>query len=58
MKKNYLKPEMEVVKIKFESDLMAASAASGGPSVSGGNDGDGWDDSKPHNPSDNESIWD
>jgi hypothetical protein len=59
MKKNYLKPEMEVVEIKFESDLMAASAASGeNPSLGGGNNDDGWDDSKPHNPSDNESIWD
>lgn len=53
MKKNYLKPEMDVVEIKFESDLMAASIE-----TDGGNEGDGWDDSKPHNPSDNESIWD
>lgn len=55
MKKNYLKPEMEVVEIKFESDLMAAS---GNIEAGDGNESGGWDDSKPHNPSDNESIWD
>lgn len=54
MKKNYLKPEMEVVEIKFESDLMAGSVIEeGGP-----NNGNGWDDSKPHEPADKESIWD
>lgn len=56
MKKNYLKPEMEVVEIKFESDLMAAS---GNIETEGelGKD-DNFGESKPHNPSDNESIWD
>ena len=53
MKKNYLKPEMEIVEIKFESDLMAASIEAGG-----GNESGGWDDSKPHEPADKESIWD
>lgn len=60
MKKNYLKPEMDVVEIKFESDLMAGSSTHIGTG-----DGDGklpedgsFGESKPHNPSDNESIWD
>ena len=56
MKKVYLKPEMEVVEVKFEGNLLAASG--GNTSVGGGNEDDGWDDSKPHEPSDKESIWD
>lgn len=57
MKKNYLKPEMEVVEIKFESDLMAAS--SGGVVTPVDPDEENPyapDGSKEHNSSDN--IWD
>lgn len=58
MKKNYLKPEMEIVEIKFESDLMAASGNSGPeiPVVPDGGDHGAPDDSKEHNSSNN--IWD
>lgn len=54
MKKNYLKPEMEIVEIKFESDLMAASDRVDIPVVDGENGRP--DDSKEHNLSNN--IWD
>lgn len=54
MKKNYLKPEMEIVEIKFESDLMAGSNGVDIP-VGDGEQGPP-DDSKVHNSSNN--IWD
>lgn len=54
MKKNYLKPEMEVVEIKFESDLMAGSNGVDIP-VEDGENGEP-DNSKEHNLSNN--IWD
>lgn len=54
MKKVYLKPEMEVVEVKFEGNLLAASQVGGGGEA---NPDEGWE-SKPHEPADKESIWD
>ncbi len=56
MKKNYLKPEMDVIEIKFESDLMAASSGVEIPVNPDGGDHGAPDDSKEHNLSNN--IWD
>lgn len=55
MKKIYLKPEMEIVEIKFESDLMAASNGSITVNPDEGDQG-APDNAKEHNLSNN--IWD
>lgn len=59
MKKVYLKPEMEVVEVKFEGNLLAASSTHIGTEGDGGlGEDDTFGESKPHEPADKESIWD